>query len=60
MPAEPARVCHFCSLPIAVDDEAMQSKCRTALAHFECWYEGDAFHPEKRDPTSGKLVNCAR
>lgn len=22
---------------------------------FECWYDGSAFHPEQRDPVTGKL-----
>ncbi len=46
--------CHFCKLPVT--KTPMHSKCSIAVAHFECWYEGGPFHPEKRDSITGKLA----
>lgn len=45
--------CHFCAMPAT--GETMRSKCGTAVAHFECWYDVSPFHPEDRDPVTGEL-----
>lgn len=44
-----ARACHYCDLPIAEDESAIEAKTKNAWAHVTCWYDGGPFEREQRE-----------
>jgi hypothetical protein len=40
------RVCHYCGLPIADDESAIEARTKNAWAHVTCWYDGGPFERE--------------
>ncbi len=47
--SQPERTCHYCELPIADNDRAIEAKTRNGWAHVTCWYDGGPFEREQAE-----------